>query len=86
MDTNRIDERLSKFGYAELFKLPLEREEAAALVPQIEAALAGREGLPWPNWPANLGTAGSAGASGPAMIWSSPAATSWSKKASLAPF
>ncbi len=43
---NRMDERLSKFGYAELFKLPLAREEAAALAPQIEAALAGREGLP----------------------------------------
>lgn len=44
--SNRMDERLSKFGYAELFKLPLDREEAAALAPQIEAALAGREGLP----------------------------------------
>lgn len=42
---NRMDERLAKFGYAELFKLPLAREEAAALLPQIEAALAGREGL-----------------------------------------
>lgn len=43
---NRMDERLGKFGYAELFKLTLEREEVAALAPQIEVALAGREGLP----------------------------------------
>ncbi len=44
--SNGVDERLSKFGYAELFKLPLAREEAAALAPEIEAMLAGREGLP----------------------------------------
>lgn len=44
--TNRLDERLSSFGFSELFKLPLQREEAAALAPQIEAILAGREGLP----------------------------------------
>lgn len=43
---NRMDERLSKFGYAELFKVSLDHEEAAALAPQIEAVLAGREGLP----------------------------------------
>jgi hypothetical protein len=42
---NALDERLAAFGFAELFKLPLEAEEVAAVAGEIEAALLGREGL-----------------------------------------
>ncbi len=43
---NRLDERLSKFRFADLFKLPSEHEEAVALASEIETALLGKEGLP----------------------------------------
>jgi len=39
------DERTGGFRYAELFKLPLDAEEAALLRPQIETLLQGRDGL-----------------------------------------